>query len=226
IDYYGGHRPGDNLYGTSLIALDVETGEKVWHFQMVHHDVWNYDTPTAPILMDVVVDGRPIKGIFQATKQGFLYALDRETGEPIWPIEERPVPQSTVPGEKLSPTQPFPTKPAPFEMQGRQPEHLIDYTPEIYERAYQIAVENNLFNPLFNPPTTNQEEPAWNCPGGAGGANITGPAVGDPVNGIVFVTSQSQCFRLQVMPGIESPREGPGQAGKTVSDWVAVATTV
>src|SRR5690606_15638921 len=138
IDYYGGHRPGDNLYGTSLIALNAETGEKVWHFQFVHHDVWNYDTPTAPILMDVVVDGREIKGIFQATKQGFLYALNRETGEPIWPIEERPVPQSTVPGEKLSPTQPFPTRPAPFELQGRAPEHLIDYTPEIYEQALRI----------------------------------------------------------------------------------------
>src|SRR5690606_92282 len=154
------------------------------------------------------------------------YALNRETGEPIWPIEERPVPQSTVPGEKLSPTQPFPTRPAPFELQGRAPEHLIDYTPEIYEQALRIAEENNLFNPLFNPPTTINEEPAWNCPGGAGGANITGPAVGDPVNGIVFVTSQSQCFRLQVMPGIDSDREGPEQAGSTVADWVAVLSSV
>src|SRR5690606_24338391 len=154
------------------------------------------------------------------------YALNRETGEPIWPIEERPVPQSTVPGEKLSPTQPFPTRPAPFELQGRAPEHLIDYTPEIYEQALRIAEENNLFNPLFNPPTTINEEPAWNCPGGAGGANITGPAVGDPVAGIVFVTSPTQCCRLQVMPGIDSDREGPEQAGSTVADWVAVSTSV
>jgi glucose dehydrogenase len=226
LDYYGGQRPGDNLYGTSIIALDAQTGRKVWHFQTVRHDVWNYDNPTAPILMDVTVDGRVIKGIFQATKQGFVYALNRETGEPIWPIVDRPVPQSTVPGEKLAATQPFPTKPAPFEMQGRQPEHLIDYTPEIYQRALQLAQENNLFHPLFNPPTTNSEEPAWNCPGGAGGANINGPAVGDPVNGIMFVTSQSQCFRLQVMPGIENRREGPDQAGRTVADWVAVSTSV
>jgi glucose dehydrogenase len=226
IDYYGGHRPGDNLYGTSLIALNAETGEKVWHYQFVHHDIWNYDTPTAPVLMDVTVNGEVVKGIFQATKQGFLYALNRETGEPIWPIEERPVPQSNVPGEELSPTQPFPTRPAPFELQGRTPEHLIDYTQEIYDAAYRVAEENNLFNPLFNPPTTNAEEPAWNCPGGAGGANINGPAVGDPVNGIVFVTSQSSCFRLQVMPGAESSREGPEQAGATVADWVAVSTSV
>jgi glucose dehydrogenase len=226
IDYYGGHRPGDNLYGTSLIALNAETGEKVWHYQFVHHDIWNYDTPTAPILMDVTVNGQVIKGLFQPTKQGFLYALNRETGEPIWPIEERPVPQSTVPGERLSPTQPIPTRPAPFDLQGRTPEHLIDYTPEIRQRAQQIAEENDLFNPIFNPPTTNAEEPAWNCPGGAGGANINGPAVGDPVNGIVFVTSQSQCFRLQVMPGIENSREGPAQAGSTVADWVAVSTSV
>ena len=135
IDYYGGHSPGDNLFSTSIIALDVETGEWAWHYQMVHHDIWNYDTSTAPILMDVNVDGREIKGIFQATKQAFLYALDRETGEPIWPIEERPVPPSQVPGEQLSPTQPFPTRPAPFDRQGRTEEHLIDYSPEIYQRA-------------------------------------------------------------------------------------------
>jgi glucose dehydrogenase len=226
IDYYGGHRPGDNLYGTSLIALNAQTGEKVWHFQLVRHDIWNYDTPTAPILMDVTVDGRVIRGIFQATKQGWLYALNRETGEPIWPIEDRPVPQSRVPGERLAATQPFPTKPAPFELQGRTPEHLIDYTPELRQMAYRVAEENNLFNPIFNPPTTNREAPAWNCPGGAGGANINGPAVGDPVNGIVFVTSQSSCFRLQVMPGIESDRDGPDQAGRTISDWVAVSTSV
>ncbi|MFP3949097.1 MAG: PQQ-binding-like beta-propeller repeat protein [Gemmatimonadota bacterium] len=226
IDYYGGFRPGDNLFGTSLIALDVETGERVWHYQFVHHDVWNYDTPTAPILQDVVVDGEEIKGIFQATKQGWLYALDRETGEPIWPIEERPVPQSNVPGEQLSPTQPFPTRPAPFELQGRTEEHLIDYTAEIREMARQVAEENDLFNPMFNPPTTQDEEPAWNCPGGAGGANITGPAVGDPLNGVVFVTSQSSCFRLQVMPGDEVPRDGPHQTGETPARWVAVSTSV
>jgi glucose dehydrogenase len=228
IDYYGGFRPGDNLFSTSIIALDVETGERRWHYQMVHHDIWNYDTPTAPILMDVTVDGRQVKGIFQATKQSFLYALDRETGEPIWPIEERPVPESNVPGEKLSPTQPFPTKPAPYDLQGRTEDMLIDYTPEIREMALRVATENNLFNPLFNPPTTVDDPagPAWNCPGGAGGTNITGPAVADPVAGVMFITSQSQCFRLQVDHGADLPRDGPDQTGSTPSDWAAVATSV
>ena len=171
IDYYGGFHPGDNLYGTSLIALDVETGERKWHFQMVHHDIWNYDTSTAPLLMDVTVDGKVIKGIYQATKQSFVYALNRETGEPIWPIEERPVPPSTVPGEKLSPTQPFPTKPAAFDLQGRTEEDLIDYTPEIRQKVLEYAREKNLFFPLFNPPVVadspdaNWPVRAWPAPG-------------------------------------------------------------
>ena len=228
IDYYGGHAPGDNLFSTSIIALDVQTGERAWHYQMVHHDIWNYDTSTAPILMDMTVGGREIKGIFQATKQAFLYALDRETGDPIWLIEERPVPRSNVPGEQLSPTQPFPTRPAPFDLLGRSEEHLIDYTPEIYDRVLQLARERNLFNPMFNPPTAIDDPsgPAWNCPGGGGGTNITGPAVADPVEGVMFITSMSSCFRLQVMPGIESPMDGPEQSGSTHSDWVAVATSV
>ena len=228
IDYYGGHAPGDNLFSTSIIALDVQTGERAWHYQMVHHDIWNYDTSTAPVLMDVTVAGREIRGIFQATKQAFVYGLDRETGTPIWPIEERPVPSSNVPGERLSPTQPFPTRPAPFDLQGRSEEHLIDYTPEIYERALQLARERNLFNPMFNPPTTIDDPsgPAWNCPGGGGGTNITGPAVADPVGGVMFITSMSSCFRLQVLPGIESPMDGAEQSGTTHSAWVAVATSV
>jgi glucose dehydrogenase len=119
IDFYGGFHPGDNLFSTSLIALDVKTGKRVWHFQLVHHDIWNYDTPTAPILLDVNVDGEdrcPI--VAQVTKQSMVFTFNRETGEPIWPIEERPVPEGVIPGEKLAPTQPFPTKPAPYEMQG------------------------------------------------------------------------------------------------------------
>ena len=228
IDYYGGFRPGDNLFAASLIAIDVETGERRWHHQMVHHDVWNYDTPTAPILMDVTVDGREIKGIFQATKQAWVYALNRETGEPIWPIEERPVPQSNVPGEKLSATQPFPTWPAPFDLQGRTEEHLIDYTPAVLEAARRVAMENNLFNTMFNPPTHIDDPagPAWNCPGGGGGTNITGPPVADPVSGVMFVTSGSGCFRLQVLPGNESELDEREQSGVTHSDWSAVATTV
>lgn len=228
IDYYGGHHPGDNLFSTSIIALDATTGERRWHYQMVHHDIWNYDTPTAPVLMDVTVDGREVKGLFQATKQVFLYALDRETGEPIWPIEEREVPASTVPGEQLAATQPFPTRPAPYDLQGRTEDHLIDYTPAIKEQARQVALEHNLFNNLFDPPRTIDDPagPAWNCPGGGGGTNITGPAVGDPVQGIVFLSSQSNCFRLQVMPGTESPLDELDQSGTTHTPWAAVATSV
>jgi quinoprotein glucose dehydrogenase len=223
IDYYGGFRPGDNLFSTSIIALDVQTGQRRWHYQMVHHDVWNYDTPTAPVLMDVTVNGRQVKGIYQATKQAFLYALDRETGQPIWPIEERPVPQSRVPGEKLSATQPFPTRPAPFDFQGRTEAMLIDYTPEIRQRALQIARDTNLLAPMFNPPTTTNDPagPARVCPGDTGGVNITGPAVADPVQGVIFITSHSGCSNLSVMPASESPLDSPEQTGVTHSDWSA-----
>ncbi|MCH7533044.1 MAG: PQQ-binding-like beta-propeller repeat protein [Gemmatimonadetes bacterium] len=221
IDYYGGFHPGDNLYSTSIIALDVATGERAWHFQLVHHDIWNYDTSAAPILMDVTVDGEEIPGVFQATKQAFLYALNRETGEPIWPIEERPVPQSRVPGEQSAPTQPFPTKPAAFDLQGRNEDHLIDYTPEIYQRALEVARNNNLFVPMFNPPTHvgDPAGPGMICPGGTGGVNITGAPVADPVAGVIFISSHSACGPLQVAPGVESPLDGPEQTGVTHSDW-------
>jgi quinoprotein glucose dehydrogenase len=221
IDYYGGFHPGDNLYSTSIVALDVATGERAWHFQLVHHDIWNYDTSAAPILMDVTVDGVEIPGVFQATKQSFLYALNRETGEPIWPIEERPVPQSRVPGEQTSPTQPFPTRPAAFEPLGRNEDHLIDYTPEIYQRALEIARNNNLFVPMFNPPT-HVGDPAGAaiiCPSGSGGVNITGAPAADPVAGVIFISSQSNCGSLLVAPGVESPLDGPEQTGVTHSDW-------
>jgi glucose dehydrogenase len=223
VDYYGGFRPGDNLFSTSIIALDVNTGQRRWHYQFVHHDVWNYDTPTAPVLMDVTVDGRPIKGVFQATKQVFLYALNRETGQPIWPIEERPVPQSQVPGEKLSPTQPFPTRPAAYDLQGRTEAHLIDYTPEIRRRALQIAQDNNMFAALFEPIRTFDDPrgPTPMCPGDGGGTNIPGPAVADPVAGVMFVTSSSNCSPNAVMPANESPLDTPEQTGTTHSDWSA-----
>jgi glucose dehydrogenase len=225
MDYYGGFRPGNTLFSTSLIALDVRTGKRKWHYQLVHHDIWNYDTPTAPLLMDVTVDGKRVKGIFQATKQGFVYALDRETGKPIWPIEERPVPASKVPGEKLSPTQPFPTRPLPFEPQGRKEEHLIDYTPEIRQKALEYARANNLFVPFFNPPVVADSPDAdWpgaglSCPGGNGGANIYSPAVADPVSGVMFVASSSQCDAYPLMPGAKSPLNAKNQTGTTPSEW-------
>ncbi|MEX2570992.1 MAG: PQQ-binding-like beta-propeller repeat protein [Gemmatimonadota bacterium] len=221
IDYYGGFRKGDNLFGNSVVALDVQTGERVWHYQMVHHDIWNYDSPTAPILMDVTVDGQEIPGVFQATKQAYLFAFNRETGEPIWPIEERPIPQSKVPGEQLSATQPHPTWPLPYDRQGRTEEDLIDYTPELYQMAYDQAVRGEWLAPFWNPPVHRDNPegagPARICPGDTGGVNITGPAAADPRNGIIFITSHSSCISALLVPGEEVDR--PNATGETVARY-------
>ena len=150
-DSWGGFHPGQNLFATSIIALDVRTGERVWHFQTVHHDIWNYDNPTAPTLADVTVDGRRIPVLVQTTKQAFAYVLNRETGEPVGPIEERAVPRGHVPGEYYSPTQPFPTRPAAYEMQGISPDDLMDFTPELRRRALE-QLEQYEYGPLFTPP--------------------------------------------------------------------------
>ena len=131
-DYYGGARPGSNLFSDSLVCIDAKTGKRVWHYQLVHHDLWDYDLPTAPILADLTVNGKKIKAVIQVTKMAWVFAFDRVTGKPIWPIEERPVPPTTVPGEWTSPTQPFPTKPAPFDRQGLSDGDLIDFTPELH----------------------------------------------------------------------------------------------
>ena len=221
VDYYGGFHPGDNLFATSILALDVETGERRWHFQTVHHDVWNYDNPTAPNLVDITVDGRDIKALVQVTKQGWAYVLDRETGEPVWPIEERAVPQSDVPGEQLSPTQPFVTRPAPFEMQGITEDDLIDFTPELRAQAMEIA-GNYRLGPLFNPPTVadNPDGPAIHCPGANGGANIPGGAAVDPETGILYVASTRGCSAPRLIPGTDRDEDanvdwvtfGPGGA--------------
>ena len=221
MDYYGGFRPGDNLFSTSVLALDVKSGKRVWHQQLVKHDIWNYDTPTAPILLDVNVSGRRIPGLFQITKQGYVYSFNRQTGEPIWPMEERPAPQSKVPGEKLSKTQRHPTKPAPFELQGRQEKDIIDFTPEIRQIALERARASGMMAELFEPPTHrgNKEGkgPANICPGGNGGANITGPPAADPTSGIVFITSYSACTPVMLAPAKE--RDNERMTGKTLSDW-------
>lgn len=203
-DYYGGHRPGDNLFGTSLIALDVETGQRVWHFQMVHHDVWNMDNPDAPHLVDITVDGRRIPAVAAVTKQGFTYVFNRETGEPVWPIEERPVPQSDVPGEQMSPTQPFPTKPAPFEMQGITEDDLIDFTPELRAQAVRIASQYRM-GPIFTPPSLWEHPDGTNgafvVPGANGGANIPGGAAVDPETGILYVATSRGHSVISLIPG-------------------------
>ena len=150
-DYYGGHRLGDNLFAESLVAVDVETGQRQWHFQMIHHGLWDWDLASAPNLLDITVDGREIKAVAQVSKQGFVYVFDRVTGEPVWPIEERAVPTDTdLEGEVLSPTQPFPTKPAPFEYQGTSIEDLVDFTPEIRQMAVE-AVDGLRLGPIFTP---------------------------------------------------------------------------
>ena len=175
-DYYGGNRPGNTLFDESLVALDIKTGKRKWHYQTIHHGVWDYDLPCAPILFDVTVNGRRIKALAQPTKQAFLFVLNRETGEPIWPIEERPVPQSTVPGEKTSPTQPFPTRPAPFDRQGIGVDDLIDFTPALRAEALEV-IKRYQIGPLFTPPVlSNADGPlaTLQVPADTGGANWPG----------------------------------------------------
>ena len=191
-DYYGGHRPGDNLFAESLVCLDVRTGERVWHFQAVHHGLWDYDFASAPNLVDIVVDGRPIKAVAIVSKQAFTYVFDRVTGEPVWPIEERPVSPSTVPGERTSPTQPFPTKPPAFDQQGVTIDDLIDFTPELRAEAIEILQQYE-YGPIFTPPVLIDDRPGGKqgllqMPGTSGGANWVGAGV-DPETGILYVQS-------------------------------------
>jgi quinoprotein glucose dehydrogenase len=222
VDFYGGFRPGNNLYAASLIALDVKTGKRVWHYQMVHHDIWNYDTSTAPIAMDVTIDGKRVPAVFQATKQAILYAFNRVTGQPLWGFEERPVPPSKVPGEKLSPTQPFPIKPAPYEFTGRTADMVIDYTPEIRKLALEQATLQGLLAPPFNPPVhRGNKEGAASArfyPGETGGTNITHPPAADPTTGIIYIPSHSGGGNRLLVPGREL--DCFGQTGATVAEWV------
>ena len=188
-DYYGGHRPGDNLFGESLVAVDLETGERLWHFQFVHHPIWDYDVPCPPILVDITVDGRDIKAVAQPTKQGWVYVFDRVTGEPVWPIEERPVPAGTVPGEWYSPTQPFPTKPPSFERQGFPIEELIDFTPELRAEALEFVSQYQT-GPVFTPPIAAGDNGLLATLFVPNGANWPGGSY-DPDTGIMYVFSHT-----------------------------------
>jgi quinoprotein glucose dehydrogenase len=195
-DYYGGHRHGDNLYGTALVALNVKTGKRIWHQQFVKHDIWNYDTPTAPNLLDIRVKRKKIKAIVQATKQGWAYVFDRKTGKPVWPMEERKVPASDVPGEKTSPTQLYPTWPLPFELQEVTVDELIDFTPELRAQAVELASKYRM-GPIFTPPSLAEDpedgtQGTFVMPGANGGANIPGGAVVDPETGIFYVASEKR----------------------------------
>ncbi len=191
-DWYGGHRPGDNLFAESIVCLDARTGERVWHFQFVHHGLWDYDATAAPLLVDLVVDGRPIKAVAVVTKQAYTYVFDRVTGEPVWPIEERPVPAGNVPGEWYAPTQPHPTKPPPFDRQGVTIDDLIDFSPAL--RAEAVAILNGFaYGPIFEPPTlvTDETRGTILMPGAGGGANWPGAAV-DPVTGWLYIPSHTR----------------------------------
>lgn len=201
-DEYGGHRPGDNLFGNSLVAIDAKTGQRKWHYQMVHHDIWDYDTPMAPNVMDVTIGGAKRKVIAQSTKQGWLYVLDRVTGQPIWPIPETPVLQSDVPGEEASKTQPIPSRPAPYSQQGLLEGDLIDYTPAIKDSALKIAKSCRM-GPYYIPPALEEHREghlpcSWYAPGASGGVNIDGGAAWDPETQMLFVGAQTGLATIEV----------------------------
>ena len=184
-DFYGGERLGDNLFGDSLACLKASTGERVWHYQLIHHGLWDYDPPAAPILMDVEIDSRQRRIVALVTKQAFCYVFDRVTGEPIWPMVERPVPASSAVGERASPTQPFPSKPAPFDVQGLSEEDVIDFTPAL--KAELEILSNYTYGPLYTPPS---ERGTLMVPGLIGGADWAGAAA-DPERSVLYVPSHT-----------------------------------
>lgn len=203
-DFYGGPRPGNNLFGESLVALDIDTGQRKWHYQFIHHGIWDMDNPCPPILADVMIGGRLRRVVAQPSKQAFLYVLDRETGQPIWPIEERPVERGTVPGEWYSPTQPFPTKPPAFDRQGVSLDELIDFTPALREEATKL-VANYKLGPMFTPPVESKAEGPWatlTMATAGGGANWPGGSF-DPETGVVYVSSQATISGISVVPSGE-----------------------
>jgi quinoprotein glucose dehydrogenase len=200
-DYYGGNRPGNNLFADSLLALDVKTGKRKWHFQTVHHDVWDWDLACAPILFDMRVGGRTVKAVAQPTKQAMLFVFNRETGEPIWPIEERPVPQTNVPKERTSATQPFPTKPLPFDRHGITENDLLDLTPALKAEALEV-VKRYKMGPIFTPPVVSSLEGplgTLQVPSEVGGANWPGGSL-DPGNNHLYVHSHSAVFVNALVP--------------------------
>jgi quinoprotein glucose dehydrogenase len=201
-DYYGGHRLGDNVYAESIIALNADTGQVAWHFQLIRHGLWDYDPGAAPILADLVIDGRPRKIVAQLTKQGFVFVFDRVTGEPIWPIEDRPVPTSDVAGERTAATQPFPVKPPPYELQGTFERDLIDFTPELNSEARKIFSRFKT-GPLFTPPSARG---TLTLPGAGGGSNWPGGSL-DPSTGVLYVTSVTDPHVYAVKPGSDGETE-------------------
>jgi quinoprotein glucose dehydrogenase len=208
-DWYGAQRHGNGLFGESLVCLDARTGRRIWHFQLVHHGLRDYDLPAAPNLIDVRVGGKPVKLVAQVSKQGFVYVFDRVTGRPIWPINERPVPQSTVPGEKVSRTQPFPSKPAPFDQQGVTENDVVDFTPELHKEALAVLAKYN-YGPLYTPASL--DKPMIEMPGWAGGASWSGAAC-DPETGLMYITSITNPISVKLVShGSGSPAAYVGEA--------------
>jgi glucose dehydrogenase len=200
-DYYGGHRPGNNLFAESLVAVDLETGRRIWHYQFVHHPIWDYDVPCAPILADITVNGRTIQAVAQPTKQGFLFVFDRRTGEPVWPIEERPVERGTVPREWYAPTQPFPTKPPPFERQGFLEDYVIDFTPALKAEALALLSKYKI-GPVYTPPIARGEGGKEGLLFIPNGANWPGGSF-DPDTGMLYVYSHTL---LRVLSMVNEPK--------------------
>jgi quinoprotein glucose dehydrogenase len=200
-DYFGGDRPGNGLFGESIVAVDLQTGKRKWHYQLVHHGLWDMDIPCAPMLVDISMNGKIVKAVAQPTKQAFLYVLNRETGEPIWPIVERPVPKGDVPGEWYSPTQPFPTKPPAFDNQGISSDSLINFTPELHAEAEKLVSQYRI-GPLFTPPSVSTPGgplASITSPGSLGGANWPGGSF-DPDTHTLYVFSQSGIDALGLVP--------------------------
>jgi quinoprotein glucose dehydrogenase len=214
-DFYGGARPGANLFGESLVCLDASTGKRKWHYQLVHHGLWDYDLPGPPELAAIRVNGKKIDAVVQLTKTGFAFVFDRVTGKPVWPIEERAVPPSTVPGEHAWPTQPFPTKPPAFEQQGVSLEDAFDLTPQLKAEA-QAAMKKYRIGPLFTPPSL---EGTLMRPGVIGGANWAGGAI-DPETGILYVKSTN----MPAVARLTKPARSPEVDADYVMDSGANAT--
>ncbi len=220
-DFYGGRRHGQNLFAESLVCLDAETGERRWHYQLVHHGVWDYDLPAAPNLVTIEVEGQRVDAVAQVTKMGFTFVFDRVTGEPVWPIEERPVPQSDVPGESTWPTQPFPTKPPPFAEQGVSLDDAFDLTPEL-KAAAQQEMKGYRLGPIYTPPSV---EGTLTRPGALGGANWGGAAF-DPDTSYLYVKSSEGLLfaRLEraersTRTGTDSPVEAPSLGPGVTERW-------
>ena len=220
-DFYGGQRPGAGLFGDSIVAVDLTTGQRKWHFQQIHHEIWDYDNSSAPLLMDITVAGKPIKALAQPSKQGFLYVFDRATGKPVWPMPEKPAPKGDVPGEWYAPTQPIPTRPRAYARNGVSTDELIDFTPELHKKALEL-VKNYKLGPVFTPPVVSK------LPGplgvlnmsANGGTNWPGGSF-DPETHTVYVYACNACVEsigMQPPPaGMSDIRWVVGEAGEPVS---------